>query len=130
MNSCFLSLPFKYLTWVRTYNRCPLLTLPFICMHVVVAGVVGGSLYILAGHSSAVELQMRSKGGLAGMAASSICITCVSGGCSLTYRPSVSFISTHGYLSLNLKTLWDHTHKGHARLLQSPSESITNPQAF
>lgn len=32
----------------------------------------------LMGHTSAVELQMRRKGGLARMAASSICITCVS----------------------------------------------------
>lgn len=30
----FCRFPLKYLTWVRMYNRCPLLTLPFICMHV------------------------------------------------------------------------------------------------
>lgn len=41
----------------------------------------------LMGHSSAVELQMRRKGGLASMAAFFICITWVSGGCSRTYRP-------------------------------------------
>lgn len=99
VDSCFLCLqflfchfPIKYLMRVRIYNRCPLP--PLICMHVVVAWVGGHCaswLNILIGHSSAVELQMRKKGGLAGMAASSICITCVSGGCSLAYRPSFFF---------------------------------------
>lgn len=71
-------------------------------------GVITASwLSNLMGHSSAVELQMRRKGGPAGMAASSICITCVSDGCSLTYRPSVSLISEQ-HKTENIKD----THKG------------------
>lgn len=98
------------------------------------AGVITASwLSDLMGHSSAMELQMRRKGGPAGMAASSICFTCVSDGCSLTYRPSVSLISeqhktenikdTHkgrgipGFYSLHLRVLETHTgHSGPVRV--------------
>lgn len=87
---------FKYLARDWMNSRCPLLALLFICVHVVVAKVGGHDGFWqsdLMGHTSAVKPQMRWKGGLTRMAASSICITCVSGGCSLTYRPLVAFIS-------------------------------------
>lgn len=93
---------------------------PFICMHVVVAEV-WGSLCNLAerldgsqfGGGAANEEEGEA---LAGMAASSICITWVSGGCSLTYRPSVSFISKEHKAPMDASArAWRHngnTHKG------------------
>lgn len=47
------------------------------------------------GHSSAVKLQMKRMGGLAGMAASPICVNRVSGGCL------VSLISKEHKLSVD-----------------------------
>lgn len=100
-------------------SRCPLPTLLFICVHVVVAEVGGHDASWqsdLMGHTSAVELQMRRKGGLTRMAASSICITYVSGGCSLTYRFLVSFISKEHKVpmdtsAITFKHKWDHTQR-------------------
>lgn len=85
-------------------------------MHAVVArmGVIIASwLSVLMGHSSAVELQMRRKGGLAGMAASPICLTCSSGGYSSIYRPLMSFTrnqAKYSHFFLNLESrMGSHT---------------------
>lgn len=110
-----------------------------ICMHAVVArmGVIIVSwLSVLMGHSSAVELQMRRKGGLAGMAASLlICLTCSSGGYSSIYRPLMSFTrNQHKVQPLlpepGVENGLTHKRTRSTRLSQSPSESISNPQAF
>lgn len=109
-----------------------------ICMHAVVArmGVIIASwLSVLMGHSSAVELQMRRKGGLAGMAACPICLTCSSGGFSSIYRPLMSFTrNQHKVQPLlpepGVENGLAHKRTRRTRLSQSPSESISNPQAF
>lgn len=72
-------------------SRCCL-----ICMQVAAAAarmgvIIESWLRVLMGHSSPVELQMRRKGGPAGMAASLICPTCSSGGSSSINRPLMSF---------------------------------------
>lgn len=131
MNLCFLcSAPFKHFMKVQMCNRCPPSRFP-ISLHACSGSWGGGHYCILAERLD--ELQMRRKGGPAGMAASSICFTCVSDGCSLTYRPSVSLISeqhktenikdTHkgrgipGFYSLHLRVLETHTgHSGPVRV--------------
>lgn len=63
----FCHFPLKYLIKARMCNRCPLLIFP--CNLNAWDGSPGGGHYaswlsVLMGHSSAVELQMRRKGGL------------------------------------------------------------------
>lgn len=61
----------------------------------------------LMGHSSAVMLQMKRKWVLAGIVASSICVSCISGGCL------ASFISKeHKWSIYTLAwTYWDHAQR-------------------
>ena len=86
------------------------------------------------GHSSAVELQMRRKGRPVSMAASSICITCESlvAALSLTDPRCLSSAKSTKYPRIPQPELEDimGSHTKDSGLLQSPSEGITNPQAF
>lgn len=135
-----LSLP--VLKWVGLgggrCSRCRRLTLPF---NLYAGGggsggqdgvIIASWLSVLIGHSSPVELQMRRKGGLAGMAASPICLTCSSGGSSSINRPLMSFTGhrTQRLASSTRSQERLEAQKNEARSTFAipPSESIRSPK--
>lgn len=109
-----------------------------ICMRAAVAAaarmgvIIASWLSVLMGHSSPVELQMRRKGGLAGMAASPICLTCSSDGSSSINRPLMSFTGhrTQRLASSTRSQERLEAQKNEARSAFAipPSESISRPK--
>lgn len=133
------SLSLSVLKWVGLgggrCGRCRRLTLQF---NLYAGGggsggqdgvIIASWLSVLMGHSSPVELQMRRKGGLAGMAASPICLTCSSGGSSSINRPLMSFIEHKGWLPQpEAKNGSRHKRTRHARLSQSLPRRVLGAQ--
>lgn len=123
MNSCFICIwllllllfPLKYLKRVQMCNRCPLLILPCICMHVAAAWV-WGSLCTLAEQLDGSQFSGGASNEEEGEACKHGCFfhlhyLWVSGGCSLTYWPSVSFISKEHKVPTDTSA-WTWRHNG------------------